>query len=231
MSKQRNNPYLTEQIKRLENVFEYLNMKGITQARVIKKIQKEIDRLYEENKNNEKVKVLNKINAGTISEYKNGKRKTIPDEFLEILHKEYNINPRYIRQESDLMLITINSKLKAFDELIKSWETVEKNSTNSEGIKESKKYLHIKMDKNFYDFMLEYGDTLLPAVENGIVNLEDGIKTLEELFESKEDLQEFVLVPCKEFKQIVTENIAKQKYLHEVIDLIEHSAYADCDYE
>lgn len=231
MTKQNNNSHLSEQIKRLETVFAYLKTKGVSQTRVIKKLEEEINKLYEENKNDKKIKVLNKINDGTICEYKNGKRKTIPDEFLEFLHKEYKINPRYIRQESDLMLATINSKLMAFDELFNSWNTIERTRITPKGGKESKKYLQLKLDKNFYDFMLEYGDTLLSVVNNGILTLEEGIKILDEIYESEENLQEFVLIPCKDFKRIVAEETTRNKQFHEVIDIIEHIDYFSDDSE
>ncbi|MBQ7965240.1 MAG: hypothetical protein IJ331_04050 [Ruminococcus sp.] len=231
MKKQNNNPYLAEQIKRLKAVFEYLKLKGISQTRVAKKFEQEINRLYEEDEKCEKLKVLDKVNDWAICEYKTGKRKNIPDEFLEFLHKEYKINPRYIRQESELMLTTINSKLMAFDELFSSWNTIERTRTTSKGRKELKKYLHLKLDKNFYDFMLEYGDTLLSAVDDGILTLEEGIKTLEKIYESEENLQEFVLIPCKDFKRIVAEETTRNKQFHEVIDIIEHIDYFSDDSE
>ena len=77
------NKELDMQRKRLENVLIYLKANGISQKEIAAECNYGQDEL---------------------SNFKSGKIKYIPDDFLNRLREKYLINPKYIRLESDIML-------------------------------------------------------------------------------------------------------------------------------
>lgn len=193
-----NNEYLKMQRSQLAKVFEYLKM------REKKNTQKEIaartgvDEIY-------------------LSHLKSGVIKYIPNEFLINLNTAFNINPAYIRLESEFILDVTGTKLEHFEKFADSWDVVEKDSD---------RYLHFTMDRNFYDFLLEVEKARL-ATDEGISSLDTEIKNLKELYSGSPNPEEFVLIPKNNFIEIVQESVYDHKKLSEVIDLLECKNYLD----
>lgn len=205
----KNNLDLDEQKKRLSNVFDFLKTQGIS--------QREIADCFDND---------SKIDTTTLSHYKSGKIKHIPNKFLEKLHDVYNINPLYIRLQSDSMLDVIGSKLSNFESFVDSWDIVERHSNDPEGERVTEKYLHLTMDKNFYDFLIDV-DNARQAADSGISSLPEEIENLKELCSEIPDLQEFVLIPRNNFIKIVKDVVPKCKEFEELIAASEHEAYIE----
>lgn len=199
----KDNSYLVEQRKRLTKVLDYLKSQGISQKEISNKC--DIDYTY-------------------ITHYKTGKINLIPDDFLEKMQLFYNINPQYIRLNSNFMFDLLGMKLSNFEIFVDSWNTVEKSKVNSSGTPEIEKYLHFTMDKNFYDFLIDV-DTAHLATDEGISSLDNEIKNLRELFNGEPDLQEYVLLPRNNFINILEETAKARQSLYEVINFSEHEPY------
>lgn len=200
-----NEKNLEQQRKRLAKVFEYLKGNGIKQSEISKKLNNIID---------EKDIKLN-IDETTLSNYKSGKIKYIPSEFLEILREGYGINTEYIRLISNDMLDDKGKKYKYFEKIVDSWETVESKDN---------KYLYLNMDRNFYDFLIEY-DKYRKANEQGIPT--GRIEELKAIYEGTPNIEEFVVLPRNIFFEIVGDTKKAEKYLAEIIDFSEHTALLD----
>lgn len=196
---------LEKQRKRLTNVFEYLKINGIKQNEICKNLNNIID---------EKNIKLN-VDETTLSHYKSGKIKYIPSKFLEVLHEAYEINPEYIRLMSSDMFDDKEQKYKHFEKLVDSWETVQSKDN---------KYLYLNMDRNFYDFLIEY-DKYHKANEEGIPT--GGIEELKAIYKGTPNIEEFVVLPRNVFFEIVGDTNKATKNLAEIIDFSEHIAILD----
>lgn len=85
------------------------------------------------------------------SDLKSGKRKKIPDQLIDGLHKHFNVNPDYLRLKSDLPFDNaIDHKLENFLNLVDDWNVAISNDDENE------KYLHLTLDRNFYDFLIKF---------------------------------------------------------------------------
>lgn len=196
---------LEQQRKRLAKVFEYLKENGVKQSEICKISNNIID---------EKDIEL-KIEETTLSYYKSGKIKYIPSEFLEILHEAYEINPEYIRLMSSDMLDDKGQKYKHFEKIVDNWKTVESKDN---------KYLYLNMDRNFYDFLIEY-DKFRKANDEGIPT--GKIEELKAIYEGTPDIEEFVVLPRNVFFEIVRDTNKATKNLAEIIDFSEHISILD----
>lgn len=188
------NEILKKQRDRLTEVLSYLKQKGISQSSISRKLD---------------------IDETTISHLKSGKIKQIPCDFLEQLQAEYSINPSYIRLESSCMLDTTGTKFCNFEKFVDSWNVLENNSH---------KYLHLTIDRNFYDFLLETVD-VRHATDKGISSFNAEIENLKELYSGEPVPEEFVLIPRNNFIEIIKDKKQNKKYLNEVLDLIELTSY------
>lgn len=189
------NDCLEKQRERLSKVCEYLKSKGISQRDIVDEVD---------------------ITEDKLSHLKSGKILHITDELLEKLHDSYNINPKYIRLESDIMIDISGTKLEKFESFVDSWDTVNRGD---------KSYLHITMDRNFYNFLISVDKAKL-LFENSSV-LEDEINRLRKesiLYDSPE---EFVIIPKNSFIKIIQEDKEDRENLNEVIDFLEHIDYCD----
>ena len=195
--------YLKEQRERLSKVFEYLKKQGISQREIADNTDTE---------------------EATLSSYKSGKIKYIPNAFLENLRRIYNITPRFIRRDSDYMIDIQGMKLSNFKSFVKSWDVIDRTTMDSNGKRNVQKYLHFTMDKNFYDFLIEV-DKAHQAVNEGLSDLTGEIEQLKEIFSGEPDLQEFVLVPRNNFINAVTDLIQPRKTFEELIDTSEYESY------
>ena len=116
--------------KRFTEILRLLKAKGIKQIQIIRKIEADYS-----------------CDETVFSNLKSGKIKNIPDALIDALHKHYNVNPGYLRLESDSPFDTIEIKLENFENFVDNWDIVE----NGED-----KYLHLTIDRNFYDFLFFY---------------------------------------------------------------------------
>lgn len=201
----RNDLDLKKQRERLSKVFEYLKKNGISQKEIADKAD---------------------IDPEKLSQYKNGKIKYIPNTFLEEISKIYNINPRYVRLQSDYMVDIPGMKLSNFEAFIDAWDVVDKTTVDPDGKRIVEKYLHFTMDKNFYEFLIDV-DKARQVVKEGLSDLSGEIEQLKEIFSGEPEPQEFVLIPRNVFINILTDLVQPSKTLEEAFDLIEHLSYIE----
>ena len=185
---------LQEMRNRLKEVLQKMKISGIKQKQISAKTG---------------------IEYTAISHYMSGKIKYIPNEFLEKLHEYYWINPDYIHLKSDRMFDDTGEKYSFFEKIIEEWETVKGDGDE---------YLYLKMDKNFYDFLIEY-DKFRKANDEGIPT--GKIEELKAMYEGTPDIEEFVVLPRNVFFEIVRDTNKATKNLAENIDFSEHIAILD----
>lgn len=188
--------YLKEQRDRLSKVFIFLKTKGYEQKEIAVQIGSDS---YE------------------ISQLKNGTRKYIPDYILDGLREHYQINPEYIRCNSDIMIDIQGTRLENLEKLVEDWDTVKK---------ENNRYLHFTMDRNFYDFLLAVSKARL-ASDEGVSSLATEIKALSAIYNGKPDIQEFVLLPRNDFIEYLTDSKNAEKQLDEILDFSKMQDYLD----
>lgn len=149
------------------------------------------------------------ISIYDIPNYKKGKV-AIPDEFLETLHDEYNINIDYIRKGSNFLLDIPNLKLSNFESFVDDWAYVKDNNDT--------KFLHLTMDENFYNFLIE-----IASLKNNLTDKEylSVLDNIAKQYMNKECVErDFVILPCSKFTEILETNPSKVKHLNEVIDIL-----------
>lgn len=201
---------LKQQRERLKTVMEYLRTLGYSQKDVIDKMCnccEEGDELYD---------YCSKLDEPTLSGYKSGKIKYIPEKLLQALHKCYSINPEYIRLQSELMLDTLGEYYKYFEKLVKSWRVEECEQRDPKGNNYTVKQIYLKIDKNFFDFLFDVKKASL-FDEIGVGSSTAEIENLKRLYLSKPNIQEYVLSPVETHFKIIED----QKYVDNmVVDLL-----------
>lgn len=185
---------------RFTKVLELLKDKGITQREIIDKIKTDI-----------------KIDEVYFSNLKSGKLKKISPELIDALHLHYNINPDYLRLESDCPFDNIEIQLEAFLKWVDDWNIV---------INGEDKFLHLTLDRNFYDFLLEF-NRAEEITNEGFSSYEQEKKALKELYSAEANPAEFVLVPRNNFAEIVSEAVEIHKHINEILNLYEYSTYLE----
>lgn len=193
---------LNEQRERLIQVFDYLRLIGVNQSTICEKLSK--------NKPN--------YDESQLSHIKSGKIKYIPDDLLERLHDIYNINPLYVRLESDFMLDTEWEKFKSFVNFVDTWDTVKKGDKN---------YLHLTMDQSFYDFLISVDKANL--IKDNFKNFEKILENIKGKHQENKGTSEYVVIPKNEFIQIVQSAVEDRKQFSEIIDILEYSDYINED--
>ncbi len=193
---------LNEQRERLIQIFDYLRLIGANQSTICKKLS--------ENKLN--------YDESQLSHIKSGKIKYIPDDLLERLHDIYNINPLYVRLESDFMLDTEWEKFKSFVNFVDTWDTVKKGDKN---------YLHLTMDQSFYDFLISVDKANL--IKENFKNFEKILENIKGKHQEDKGTSEYVVIPKNEFIQIVQSAAEDRKQFSEIIDILEYSDYINED--
>ena len=151
-----------------------------------------------------------------MSNFKSGKIKYIPDDFLNRLREKYLINPKYIRLESDFMLNILEKKLYYFEKFVTGWSTVTKNDN---------KFLHISMDPNFYAFLLDIEKVKLFAIDGK--DYKAKVERLNEIYSPSSETKEYIVIPRNVFIKLLQDAKEKEKKLSEVIDLLEYTDYID----
>lgn len=183
---------------RFSNVLKALKNKGVSQRKIMDELE------------------LSFITDETyISSIKSGKRKNIPDELIQSLHQKYNVNPGYLKMESDCIFDTNETKIESFMNIIDDWNVL-KSDTNE--------YLHLTIDKNIVDLLIELYK-VKKVTDDGISSFEQEKESLKELYDADPDPQEYVLIPRNNFIEIVTDTVEKEKYLHQVLDAALYSDY------
>lgn len=183
---------------RFSNVLKALKNKGVSQRKIMDELE------------------LSFITDETyFSSIKSGKRKNIPDELIKALHQKYNINPAYLKMESDCIFDTYEAKLESFMNVIDDWNVLKSDSNE---------YLHLTIDKNIVDLLIDLYK-VKKVTDDGISSFENEKESLKELYEAEPDPKEYVLIPRNSFIEIVTNTVEKEKYLHQVIDAALYSDY------
>lgn len=183
---------------RFSNVLKALKNKGVSQRKIMDELE------------------LSFITDETyFSSIKSGKRKNIPDELIQSLHQKYNVNPGYLKMESNCIFDTNETKIESFMNIIDDWNVL-KSDTNE--------YLHLTIDKNIVDLLIELYK-VKKVTDDGISSFEQEKESLKELYDADPNPQEYVLIPRNNFIEIVTDTVEKEKYLHQVIDAALYSDY------
>lgn len=193
---------LNEQRERLIQVFDYLRLIGVNQSTICEKLSKNKPS-YDESQ---------------LSHIKSGKIKYIPDDLLERLHDIYNINPLYVRLESDFMLDTEWEKFKSFVNFVDTWDTVKKGDKN---------YLHLTMDQSFYDFLISVDKANL--IKDNFKDFEKILENIKGKHQEDKGTSEYVVIPKNEFIQIIQSAVEDRKQFSEIIDILEYSDYINED--
>ena len=202
---------LEKQRERLNEVLNLLKGRGIKSTAIAAKT--ETDTIY-------------------VSHLKSGGVKMIPDDFLDKLQDAYDINPGYIRGTSDIVFSPLCTGLRNFEAITKGWDTVSKGKHS---------YLHIRMDKNLYNFLVEYDNIRLAEMEG--IATDSAVKDLKALHVAKPEIEEYVILPrnafvkyvgeAKKTKQtlenVIKENLeeAQEEALEEILAVSEHIDYLD----
>lgn len=193
--------YTKEQSKRLKNVFEYLKTQGITQSQIA------IDANLDETQ---------------LSHLKSGKSKYIPKELLKVL-KKHNINPRYIRLKSDIMINTLGKKFKHFEKFVNSWNVVIRQPQKDSP---KEKYLLLEMDSNFYNFLLQ-AENLRFLSSEGLLSNKEELERIKDIFSKSPQMEEYVLIPASRIKDIATNEVPRLERLENVMDIIQLKHYIE----
>lgn len=156
------------------------------------------------------------VSESSISKYRTGNT-SIPQYVLDKLSEKFGINPKFVRLESDYICRPNSIMLNSLEEIVDSWNTVEKGN---------KKYLHLVLDRNFYNFLLRVDITRLYSDET-LSSFEEEVKRLDDIHTSKPQLEEFVLIPRNNFIEILQETTLERKQLIELIDFSEHVNYIE----
>lgn len=183
---------VNEQRKRFRTVLELLKKRGVSQKKICDKLNRTEDYL---------------------SSLKYGKIKYIPDEVLEVLETNYNVDPAYIRLDSTTPFFDISKLFEHFEKFVSDWETVKHGG---------KSYLYLTMDRNLYEFLLEVDNVNL-ADDSGSIDKSASMKKLTAAFSGIRQKRKYVLIPCDSLLEIATTAQAQRKQLSEVLDLMEVS--------
>lgn len=197
--------------RRFELVIENLEKKGIQHKDIAEDIKA---RGY-------------KISSSRISRIMNGET-NLTEGIISGLKECYNINPNYLRGDSEIMIL--NGAEKALDSLkyiFENWNTVQKKYTQSSGKTVVESYLCFDMSKQLYDFLLKYNSISLLNMNEECSN--SALETLKSIYDSEDkcEKEEYVLLPKNSFIEIIRDEKRDQKVLDEIIDIMEYEHFAD----
>lgn len=204
------NEILKRQRERLKEVFKYLKFNGITQREIAEKTNRD---------------------TTALSSYLSGKIKHIPNEFLEKLREFYDIDSKYIRLESEYMKILDDKEIREnelpnMQHFVKKWDFIDGTTRNLEGQQTKEKLLHLILDKNYIDFLIDLKEKIQMESKGGVYDISDEMKERMKALKSAEHkYQEFVLVPRNIFIDIAEESAHRNKSFRELIDCSVYAAY------
>lgn len=163
------------------------------------------------------------IDKANFSKIVNGKRK-ITEEIENALSELYGINPAFLEGKSNDMFLINQLSFQTFAQIFKEWKITEYDDPNEE---QCKQYLHLTMDKNLYDFLINF-DKVNLLKEHGMECFNQEISKYKENFlQSGPQYEEYVLIPRNQFMQIPIVGIREhtRKKLQEILDLVEYKDY------
>lgn len=158
---------------------------------------------------------LNTIGDETFfSNLKSGKRKSIPKDLIDALQEKFQVNPAYLRGESESIFETAEIKWENFQNIVESCSVLKG---------EMNKYLDLKMKERDINFFIGLLEAKKLAEEGRIDSFEKEKNILIKKYnDDSSKLQEFVLIPRNVFYKIVSNPDEKEKYIEEVIDFNEY---------
>lgn len=158
------------------------------------------------------------ISENSLSKYCNS-TKQIPKDILSLFHDLYQVNPDYIRGNSDNMFDEAEIKYAKFQDLVYDWNIVE--------YEDKQRFLYLSFDSDFYNFLLEKGSAEI-LQEKGFLSFEEEEEKIKKKYnESKKDIQEYVLLPKNSLMEIVTDVHKAAKYLTDLLDFLSLEPYLD----
>ena len=83
-------------------------------------------------------------------------------------------------------------------------------------------FIHIKMDSNVYDYLIE-ADKIKTTTNAQIISLKEALRRLKENYSKDGQTKEYVLVPRNRFIDIVQDAMADKKKLEDRFDAIVQS--------
>ena len=152
-----------------------------------------------------------------ISHLKSGTLIHIPEDFLAALRENYHINPEYIRGTSDIMHDIQGTMLEYFEKVVTDWDSVAKGQNQ---------YLHLRMDNNFYKFLLDVSEATLTEAEQSLAT-KIKIEELKKLHSGTSDIKEYVLIPRNNFVEYLMDEQNTEKQLSEILDPSKMLDYLD----
>ncbi len=182
-------------------------------------------------------KIANALNANgcysitpaKINQYMSLFIRNIPDEVITALHKLYNINPDYLRGESDVMLDSAKIYLESMEKIVKTWSTAERHYIDETNGPSVDRYLHITMDSDFYHFLVET-DKAKMLQEMGMKSFDEEFQKCRENYNEKreKEFKEYVLIPRSEFFKMTDSLAVFRPAFRELVNLDEHIHYPEC---
>lgn len=140
----------------------------------------------------------------------------------------YNINPQYLRGDSDIMIMNgAENVLDSLNCIFKDWNTVEKKYIQSSGKTVTESYLCFSMNRQLYDFLLKYN--LIALLDMDEECLKSALETLKFIYDSQDKCEEeqYVLLPKNSLLEIIRDEKRNQKVFDEIIDTSEYQHFAD----
>lgn len=165
------------------------------------------------------IDIANELNISTIDETRISKlkketKKKLPNELITELHKKYNVNPDFLLLKSDCPFDTIGIMLEHFESFIDDWKVA--NGQNE-------KCLHLRINSNFYDFLLELYK-LKEIKDNGIIDYEKSKNDLQEVYNGDPLLKDYLLIP----RECLTEIVQSEMENINVDGILNFLDYKDC---
>ena len=151
------------------------------------------------------------ISENSLSKYCNSTKK-IPEDILTLLHELYQVNPDYIRGDSNNMFDDAEIKYSKLQDLIDDWNIVEYEN--------SQRFLYLSFDSDFYNFLLEIGHAEILQKRGMQSYVEEEEKIKRKYNESKKITQEYVLLPRNSFIKIVTDVHEDAEYINNLINFL-----------
>jgi len=154
-----------------------------------------------------------------INRYKNG-IDTVKQPVIDAMQKLYNVNPDFLKNESSIMYCTADIQLEKFLSLVKDCKIVESNHRNNNNAIVTNKYLHLTMEKNLYDFIVNYY-FVNSFKEYGLQCLGEELQKYRKKYNESIEKEEceYVLLPAKHLYEIISDENNKKLMLNELLDL------------
>ena len=106
------------------------------------------------------------------------------------------------------MLDVQGTMLNFFEKVVIEWDSITKGQNQ---------YLHLKMDNNFYKFLLDVSEATLAESEQSLAT-KAKIEELKKLRKGKSDIKEYVLIPRNNFVEYLMDEQNAEKQLSEILD-------------